>query len=105
VEGPVDGEGLFELCLRACALFGSKGPRTLLVDVRRVEWRAATTDTHYFASTMERPQGIRISLLCRDEDADAYVLETVAANHEVSLRRFHDEAQALGAVEVQALAS
>jgi len=83
-----------------CALFGSKGPRNLLVDVRRVEWRAATTDIHYFASTMERPEGIRIARSCRDQDADAHFLETVAASHGVPLRRFHDETQALGAAEV-----
>jgi len=99
VEGPVDGEALFESCLRVCALFGSKGPRNLLVDVRRVEWRAATTDIHYFAATMERPDGVRIALLCRPDDHDAHLLETVAANHGVPLRRFHDEAEALGVVE------
>ncbi len=99
VEGPIDGAGLFESCLRVCALFGTKGPRNLLVDVRRVDWCAATTDLHHFASTMEHPAGIRFALLCRPDDPDARFLETVAANHGVPLRRFHDEAQAMAAVE------
>ncbi len=100
VEGPIDGAGLFESCLRVGALFGTKGPRKLFVDVRRVEWCAPTTELPHVAPTMGHPAGIRIALLCRPDDPDARFLETVAASHGVALQRFHDEAEALAAVEL-----
>jgi len=51
------------------------------------------------SSTIERPQGIRIALLCRSDDPDAHFLQTVAANHGVPLQRFHDEVDALATID------
>lgn len=99
VKGPVGGEQLIEACLTLCGLLGRKGARNILVDVRGVQWLAATTDLHHFASTMEQPPDIRIALLCRADDPDAHFLETVAAHHCVLLQRFHDENLARRAVD------
>ncbi len=100
VEGPIDGPGLFESCLRVGALFGTKGPRNLFVDVRRVDWSAASAEFPHLAPALDHPAGIHIFLLCRPDDPGARFLETVAANHGVHLQRFQDEAEALAAVEV-----
>ena len=92
--GKVNYEQMVETRQEIWNIVSEDGNRTALIDLRDIIWDISASQTFEFASTIKHPQGMRIALVCKENDKTPRFLETVAKNRGSNVVLYSDYADA-----------
>lgn len=80
VQGEVDYDELVQMKQEVNKFIEDKNIQYALVDVRKIIWKASTTNIFEFATQADRHNNVRAAIVCRPDDDNAQFFETVALN-------------------------